>query len=241
MRVYRDDKYAAEIRQMIVDDYTARSEKENAKRENEYLIHVSDIVFPRKTYYDITQGRKMTDTAIGFWFTGVAYATELQRIMGSTFAEVEKQYDHFIAHIDHFDKALVEIKTSRKWSVPARPAPHYVRQVGFYCAMTETPSGKIVVIFPTAGRTWKGNKSSTVEIGAWELNFTADELADIRKSMKTTEQEIIKALDAHSPKNLPPCADWLLTDFNDPDPGKYSEAAEERNPFYYIDMVVMNE
>jgi hypothetical protein len=237
--VSRDDVYAASIRQKLIDSYTADSERENKKRETERLIHVSDTIFPRKTYYQVVQGRKITDTAIGFWFTGKAYHAELQRVLGAQYAEVAAQMDDFVAHMDYYDGLLIgEIKTSRKWTVPLHAPGHYIRQTGYYCAMSNKLNAKIIVIYPTSGRTWRGEKSSTVEIGAWDLTLTPDLLPIIQQDMRTVKSKIIEALDAQNPQLLPPVPPWILSEFENADPGEYSEKEENRFPFYYSDIEV---
>ncbi len=89
MRIINDHKYAALIRKMIIDDYAKKSATENTRRTKDALWHVSDLVFPRKAYFEKLYGRKITDEAIGYFFTGVAFHTELQRILGIANAEKE--------------------------------------------------------------------------------------------------------------------------------------------------------
>ncbi len=245
MKVFLDKKYATEIRSLIIKDYTDRAKKGNKEREKEKLWHVSDLIFPRKTYFEMLYGRKITDTAIGFWFTGVAFHTELQRILGIESAEKEVKKNGIVAHIDHFDKVLLEIKTSRKWTIPTEPEPHYIRQVGDYAALTGTTNPKIVVIYPTAGRTWEGKDSSTVEIAAWELQFTKQELGDISEDMEITIAEIKKAVYKKDPSGLPPVPSWLIKDYI-PEKhtrkelwamtGKYSYDIDKQSPFNYKEL-----
>jgi hypothetical protein len=238
MKVRKDLVYAAQIRKAIIDDYEQRAKEGNEKRDKDKLWHVSDLIFPRKTYYDIMQGRKITDKAIGFWFTGVAYHTELQRILGNKYAEVEAKWESVVAHIDHMEEVLLEIKTSRKWTIPSTPSPHYTRQLGDYCAMTGRKSAKIVVIYPTAGRTYKGEKSSTVDIAAWEVSFSKAELEAIKEDMQQTIKEIEYAVKKKNPDNLPPCPKWLLEDFKGAVAGKYDEDADYASPFNFVNLRV---
>jgi hypothetical protein len=235
--VTRDDEYAGEIRQKLIDNYTAEANESNRRREAENLIHVSDIVFPRKTYYQVIQGRKVTDKAIGFWFTGKAYGTELQRVLGNQFAEIEVKVKDFVAHMDYFDGFLIgEIKTSRKWTIPAHPSPHYIRQTAYYCAMSDKTRAQIVVIYPTAGRTWKGEGSSTIEIRSWALEVPNDSKIEVLRDMVLAKSAIIDALDRRDPSRLPPVPGWLVEEFPGADPGEYDEKTEQRFPFAFIDV-----
>lgn len=247
MLVVLDKKYAASIRQRIIDNYKAKAQKENAKRDKQKLWHVSDLVFPRKTYFELLQGRKITDEAIGYWFTGVAFHAELQRILGIENAEKEVTKGGVIAHIDHFDRVLLEIKTSRKWTVPDDPEPHYIRQAGYYASMTMVTEPKIVVIYPTAGRTWDGKESSTVEVAAWTLMFSKGDLHEIEDDMAITQDEITKAVKTKDPSNLPPVPAWLLKDYIPKKhtrkelwalTGRYVYDKDKASPFNYIDMKV---
>ncbi len=237
--VNRDDKYADYVRQRLIQTYTKESEESNRMREADRLIHVSDIVFPRKTYYQVMQGRKITDKAIGFWFTGKAYGTELQRVLGNQFAEVESKIEDFVAHMDYYDGLLIgEIKTSRKWTIPAQPAAHYIRQTAYYCAMSNKTRAQILVIYPTSGRTWKGQESSTVEIRSWALDVPDDAKKEVLKDMVMSKSAIIEALERHSPSGLPPVPGWLVEEFENADPGEYDESEEQRFPFYYGDLEI---
>lgn len=237
--VNRDDQYADFIRKKLIDSYTKEAEESNTKREADRLIHVSDAVFPRKTYYQVTQGRKITDKAIGFWFTGRAYGTELQRVLGNQFAEIEVQIKDFVAHMDYYDGTLIgEIKTSRKWTVSAQPQAHYIRQTAYYCAMQSKTRAQIVVIFPTAGRTWKGTEASTVEIRSWALDIPDDAKPEVLRDMVMAKDAIIDALDRRDPSRLPAVPAWLLDEFENADAGEYDEKEEQRFPFHWGNLEV---
>lgn len=232
--VNRDEEYAASVRKQLIDSYTKEADESNAQREADRLIHVSDIVFPRKTYYQVTQGRKVTDKAIGFWFMGKAIGTEIQRVLGVRYSEVEAKFQDFVAHMDYYDGVLLgEIKSSRKWTIPSQPSPHYIRQTGYYCAMTGKSQAKILVVYPTAGRTWKGQEASTIEIRSWSLDVSPEAQAEILRDMVAAKSAIIDALDRNDPSRLPPSPGWLLEEFENADPGEYDEKTEQRFPFYF--------
>ncbi len=242
MKILVDDAYVQELRGRIMDFYTQEAKRENKMRDRDKLYHVSDIVFPRKAYYEAILGRKINDEALGMWISGKAFGYVLQESLGKSKAEVEARWGKFIAHIDHFDKVLLEIKTSRKWTVPQTPEPHYVRQVGYYCAMTNTLHGKVVVIYFTAGRKWGGGKSaqaSTLEFKAWDVGFTEKELEHVRYDMTKTVEMIELAIRTKNPSVLPPAPKWLLKDYPDAILGKYGKKeqdAERISPFNFVDV-----
>ncbi len=241
MKVVKDDRYADELRGKIMAFYAKDADRENKMREKDRLYHVSDIVFPRKAYYERILGRKVSEEALAIWISGKAFGYMLQEVLGKNKAEVEAKWGKFVAHIDHFDKVLVEIKTSRKWTVPQAPEPHYVRQAGYYCAMTGTSHAKIVVIYFTAGRKWGGKGVSNLEIHVWDIGFSAKELEYVRADMDKTIEMIEHAIKTKNPDILPPAPKWLLKDYPDAKlgpHGKKQEEEERRSPFNFVDVRV---
>lgn len=232
MQVVADNKYAAALRKKLFDFYRAENDVENKKRQKDHYWHVSDLVHPRATVLKVLKGEEVTDESIGLWFFGKAAHTELQRILGKKYAEVEKTWNNVVSHIDHFDKVLMEIKTSRKWTIPEMPDARYIRQVGFYAAMTGTRSVKLVVVYPTANRKWDGKNASTVEFRVWEISFTNHDLAQIKESMLATISAINFAIKRKSFEYLPPCPKWLCKE----DGGNFDEVEERAYPFYYTDI-----
>ncbi len=240
MKIEIDNTYAEKIRKLIISDYEQRRKEKEIKRQRKW--HVSDLIFPRFTYFKEIYGWTPNHEDIGYFFTGEAYHRELQRILGVKYAEVIRELHGIVATIDHFDTVLIEIKTSRKWSLPNDPEPHYVRQDGYYCAITKQKESKIVVIYPTSGREYKGKKSSTVEIRAWEVTFTDKDLAAIEFDMLETVRQLEAAIRRGDPSSLPPCPAWKCRSFVRGKSrkerikmlGNYSYVTDKSNPFYYV-------
>jgi len=236
MKVSLDKPFAAMIRKKVIDFYVAESEVENKSREKDNLRHVSDAVFPRKTYYEITEGRKITDKAIGFWFLGKAIGSELQRILGKEHSEVEARWENFVAHMDYFGEWLIEIKSSRKWTVAAKPSPWYVRQAVDYCAVTGRKEAMILVVYPTSGRNFRGKQSSTIEMAAWKVTLTDKELEAVREDMRLTSKALDRAVQEKNPADLPPVPPWLLEDYPGAIAGEHDLKKEEMSPMNYVDI-----
>lgn len=174
--------------------------------------HVSDLMFPRYAVFSRITNHKPERDTIGFFFTGEAYHHFLQGVLGNENAEVRKELHGVLGTADFFDgDTLLEIKTSRKWTIPEDPQDHYITQAGYYCAIFGKPAAKILVIFPTAGRKWDGSASSTVEVVAWEVRFSPAELEAIKAQIHQEAEALDKAWKEKSPfdiKALKSCPSW---------------------------------
>lgn len=198
-----DDTFSDFIISQIMGNYLKREGRVGHK------WHVSDLLFPRYAVMDRLYGRTPSRDDIGFFFTGEAYHEFLQKLLGKQDAEVRGEILDVLGTADYFDgNVLLEIKTSRKWTIPETPQEHYVEQVGYYCAIFGKIEARILIIFPTAGRKWDGSSSSTVEVRTWKLTFTDAEIADIKAKMASRVVDLNTALAAKNVSGLPACPDF---------------------------------
>lgn len=239
MRIVADKKYASKLLKKIQDDILKETDRDASK------WHVSDLVFPLAAYFKIRFGYEDDAEDVGYYFTGIVYHEKLQRILGIANSEVRKELLNVIGTMDYLAEDAMEIKTSRKWTVPDSPPGHYVQQAGYYCAIHNRKEILIVVIYPTAGRTWKGDKSSTVEIRVWRCTFTDVDLKAIKKDMQITVRELEKALKLKDPSNLPACPDWKIEKMLKKAgkeklfkiwKGGYNDKAKIAHPFNYVSL-----
>lgn len=239
MKIAPDKKYAAKLLKQIMDDVLADEGRDKSK------WHVSDMVFPLAAYFRERFGYEDDEEDVGFYFTGRAFHHELQRIIGISKSEVKGELLNVIGTADYLDEVMLEIKTSRKWTVPEVPPGHYVHQGGCYCAIFNRESILLVVIYPTAGRTWKGDKASTIVVKVWRVTFTDKDIANIKEDMKLTVAHLEKALKTKDPSALPPCPDWKIKKMLEKAgkgklfklwKGGYDEKYAAEHPFNYVEM-----
>ena len=178
------------------------------KREEDNKIHVSDLLAPRFAYYQIKNGRIMRPEDVDMFIPGIAFHELLQKALGSEHAEKEVELEGIIGHIDWVKAFVVEIKTSRKYTIPEMPDEHYLKQAKYYMIMSDVKKGYIVVVYFTAGRNpWK-KKASTLEIIAWEIEIKDEEANEVYNEMLDTKEFIIKAIENETPLILPLCERW---------------------------------
>ena len=230
MQLLSNDKLARQILKRIIDDYKADTKPFDGK------WHVYDMLFPRKTYGCKLYGCESTREDIGFFFLGKAVHREMQRILGIEQAEVKGEKFGIVGTMDFKGKRSFEIKSSRKWTIPDAPPSYHIQQAGYYALIHDLDEVEILVVYPTSGRTWKGTKSSTVEVRDWTLVLSKSDKKKIEYDLLRTKEELEKALKKKSPSRLPPAPSWAIERFKGKvDDGgfkKYSREAE-KHPFYY--------
>lgn len=202
-KVTKDVKFEDFVLGLITKNYSERESRIGGP------WHVSDLMFPRYAVLSRLSPRLPDRTSIGFFLTGEAYHEFMQKLLGKHDSEVKGTYSNTTGTADYFDgDTLLEIKTSRKWTIPEEPQSHYVEQAGYYCAIFGKSSARILVIFPTAGRKWNGEAASTIELVAWNVSFTDEELAEIKASVVRREKYLDEALKTKVVTGLPCCQDW---------------------------------
>lgn len=219
MQIQRDEQFADEIKQKLHALQLAK------RRELGGDIHVSEILNPRKAYWTRTLGVQITDESVGFFITGEAFHRVVQDAVGLEFAEHKLSLPGIVGTADLCGTYLCEIKTSRKWTIPSEPEPHYVEQVLSYAAMDDREVCYIFVIYFTAGRKWDGSKPSTLEMVSWRVETTAQEREDIRTNLLHTAARLNKALATKDPLLLQLCADWMCA-------GIYKNEVQRTCPYY---------
>ncbi len=232
MNIKRDKAYEKKLLGQIEKKYL---EEERAP-DNKW--HVSDVVFARKTVACKFFGCPLRSEDVGFFFLGKSVHSEMQRILGIDKAEVRKEKYGVIGTMDWVGKDALEIKSSRKWTVPDHVESRYIQQAGYYAIVHDLNVILIPIVYPTAGRTWSGKKSSTVDTRVWRLTFTAADkkeiLYDMRRTIEEMEQ-VIKTKDLDF-KGLPPAPAWILERFGSLVPTMDhfgDDKIYESHPFWY--------
>ena len=201
-RIRLATEFADKVKQSLVDHMT------KDRRESDDKFHVSDLLAPRFAFYAIGDGRVMRPEDVDMFIPGVAFHELLQKAMGTEYAEKVVELEDIVGHIDLLMSYVVEIKTSRKYTIPEMPDAHYLQQAKYYMALSDKKIGYIVVIYFTAGRNpWK-KKASTLEIVAWKIEMSQEELEKTRGEMLNIRNSIKEAVVINKPEILPLCQIW---------------------------------
>lgn len=179
----------------VIWEHLAKYLSEDKREYQPGRYHVSDLLNPRQTFFKVLDPKPIKQESLGYFTAGRAHHEILQKVLpGTPEHRVEVTVDGItiVGTIDLMLSYPVELKTSRKWTIPDTPEPHYVDQLKFYCALTGKLKGKIIVFYITPGRKFGGKGNSTTpEFRIWDIELTQEELDEVKVKMF----EVAKNLD----------------------------------------------
>ena len=165
-------------------------------------VSVTELVELRPAYHRLVHPVPAGPERRARMEAGRALHDRLERLLASPeHREVRIARDGLIGRVDVLDDVPVEIKTTGRLTegVPITEArPLYVDQLGMYCALTERPSGRLIVVQPGPS----GRPGATVYVATFR------ELPEIRRRMADRAEEFRRALAVRDPSGLPRCP-WL--------------------------------
>jgi hypothetical protein len=201
-------------------------------------IHVSDLLAPRKAYWARVVPRPPTDAEVGYFLAGRAHEEAFAVLAGLGAhrkargewlgdGDVYAPGDGIAYELDVLVQGSaqdvpIEIKTNRRPQVlsPTDALREYalaVRQLGMYCAFRGLTTGYLVEVHLLArgpaqeadadGELWP--KQSRPEIVVYQITWTPEELAAIRRDAMAAKAFLDRALDARTPQALPECPAWM--------------------------------
>lgn len=172
------------------------------KRERGLECHVSDIaICPRESVHRRITPQKIDNVQLGFFIFGESAGTAIQALVQSDperwKAEHEVIWEGVHAHIDLYDaknNIPIEVKTANI-SEMVQPKPHYTSQLRIYQAMTNAPTG-IILVFLT--QHFRG-KVRDQPFREWVISMTDEQLQAERERIKQEKEQFTKALEAKNP------------------------------------------
>lgn len=174
-------------------------------------IHVTDLVYClRQSVYRKLTPKPNGERELSFFSVGRGHHGILQGLHGSE-SEVEREWQSIRAHFDLLDRVPIEIKTTRSFRRDLKA--HWIRQLAYYLAIENTPSGKLIVLYLFPRRGTKDNRSTSPDlIETYEVTFR--DLHEIRQDLLKRRDLLQNALNARNPALAPavrgdPDNSWL--------------------------------
>ena len=183
-------------------------------------IHVSDLLNPRKAYWQAVDPRPMTDPEAGYFVAGQGHhfviesilekAKQAQRADAGTY-----EWRGIYYSPDVLSPHPLEIKTTRSRYGPKSDSPRgllaeyetYLKQLKAYCAIREDGRGDLLVFYlnledKTTGRTVPTFQWYTISLSPQEIGQIQAELLGSKKALE-------KAQKTKKYRALPRCPLWL--------------------------------
>ena len=178
-------------------------------------VHVSDLLQPRKAYWQKLNPLPPTNDEIGYWLAGRAHHYFLvQALTGVDDSQEASLIDPETGV--HYSPDLVqlrgEFKTTRWSTLPETEAAAlrtfdgYIPQCRAYAALMRVSEWRLYVFFLVADDKDTGRKIPTFRV--YKLEFTEAELEQERQDVKLRQSALLDAIAARTPEVLPLCPQY---------------------------------
>jgi hypothetical protein len=183
------------------------------KQRDPANIHASDLVYPRKAYWQRVCPKPPTDDEVSYWLTGLShhyFMVYAQTGIDDTQEESLYDADLDVWYSPDLNKANGEFKTSRTWRIPEGPREAadtfqwYFKQCLVYAVAKNVTEWKLYVLFLTPPPRSLDNRKVPV-LKVYTLHYTKKQLAEARQTLKQEVAALKSALAAQSPDSLPLC------------------------------------
>lgn len=172
--------------------------------------HASDLLDIRQSYWKKVNPKPTSDKEAGYFLSGECVHFGVQNILGVK-EEEKVLFNDITGSIDlPVNGCPGELKGARNKTIPKEPNDTYVEQLSFYCAMKNSKLGYIIVLYYNPGRT--GKVSTYPQFRIWEIEFTDEELKNIRGIMTQRKDALLSALQTGNYGSLPLCREWKCSE-----------------------------
>lgn len=209
--VERDKKYE----QSLIDKTRAWLVKDSKDRKG---IHASDLLDPRKAYFDKLYPQPLSDRMVGTFFVGKTlhafFLSALQGKKGTDWStdsgsNEDKELGITWSADDLTNGIPHEFKTSRsKYEQSTSDLKSYLEQELIYMAASKSLRGRISTLMynlpAPRGQGW----GSFPQFRSYKITVTKEDLKKYRLQIKQTANMLRTALKKKSFKNLPLCREF---------------------------------
>lgn len=172
-------------------------------------IHLSDLLSPRKAYWQRILPKNPTIDEILYWTSGNAIEDKLLRAIKYQKGET-KEWFGILYSPDVFFNFPAEIKSRRrnlaKEGEEEKTYDTYIEQVRGYCAFSKSTQAWLLVVSLLERQVGYTTKP---ELAIYRLEFTEDELEQERQRLTHTKELLEKALTEQKIDDLPFCRTWM--------------------------------
>lgn len=211
----------------ITKEWLADEGKERDKR-----IHASDLLDPRKAYWNAQKKEPMTKPMAGNFMVGKVlhafFSTAMNGKKGLCLkdTDVGGTWDKSlgISFSNDWEKKVktkdsphgipYELKTSRALNEQTnRDLSTYLEQLCIYMAAKTSLVGRLIVL-RLMGKNKEKGYGTFPQYRAYEIKWKKKDLEGYRKQISSTAKLLTKALKLKKPKLLPLCREWKCGDGN---------------------------
>lgn len=200
MEITRDSS----IEKFLFDEIRKNMNKERTG------IHLSDLLAPRKAFWQKTKPLPPTDDEIMYWTTGKGHEDAFHLVSDIEHG-TEQEWNGIKYTPDFFHNFPAEMKTRRrniaKGGNEAEDYDYYLKQLRGYCAVTGKTQGWLHIwcLVSKDGETG----ATKPELASYRVGFTEDELSNERFKLDSMKCDLLVAIGTKEHTLLPQCPEWM--------------------------------
>lgn len=201
VEIYRDAEFENELVDKIVKNWG------NNERPD---IHLSDLISPRKAFFNKTLKVDATKDDVFTFLVGTGIERELGKLLGEKHAKTQNVAGIFYSP-DFELPNITELKSRRrglaKEGEESEVYDHYLRQLKGYLALSDQREGNLIV-FSVAEKVDDSYKTKP-ELAAYRVRIDSEESKTVLAELLQTKELLEEALRTNEFRGLPLCEDWL--------------------------------
>jgi len=177
-------------------------------------IHLSDLLAPRKAFFQRVDPKHPTFEEICYWMSGNAVEDKFLRSIGYEHGE-QREWNGILYTPDMFLGFIAELKSRRgglakEGGEAADTYDYYLKQLQGYCAIVDSTQGWLLVLSLVEKQ---ADFTTKPELAAYRVEFTKEELYDTAAELLHLRDKLISAIEYKDYVNvyltLPECPSWM--------------------------------
>jgi len=197
-------------RNKSVEQWAIEEIQNNWGKEGREGIHLTDLLTPRRKFWQVIKPMKASIKEISYWTSGAAIETKVLAAMGYKKGET-REWEGIKYSVDTFlGNIPAEIKTRRRALAEEGKEEevyeHYLKQILGYCAIENSTKAWLIVLSMLE---YKDAYHTEPEWAFYDIEFEESELAEERRRLKETKFLLEEALKTKNPDKLPYCPEWM--------------------------------
>lgn len=176
-------------------------------------IHLSDLLAPRKAYFQKIDPKHPTFHEVCYWMSGNAVEDKFLGAIGYEHGE-QREWNGILYTPDMFLSFPAELKSRRrglaKVGEEVDTYDHYLRQLRGYCAIVDSTQGWLLVLSLVEKQ---ADHTTKPELAAYRIEFTQEELSVERTNLLVLRDKLLWTIQRNGLPDiylsLPECPSWM--------------------------------
>jgi hypothetical protein len=209
-------------RNIQIEDFILKSIQDKLFNNQRTGLHLSDLLSPKQAYWQKVKPIPPSKKEIIYWLSGKAHesvflhVSNFQRVKSKEWNGIwyspDASLNVILTDKETYNDLLIEMKTSRRGFLvrdgeEADRYKHYLKQLGFYCAIENRTDSGLFVWYLTMMD--ENKKNTDPDFFFYDVEFTLEELETMRQEMLVMKDKFILALSENNPSELPDCEEWM--------------------------------